>query len=479
MNSFFRRSLTVPAVLLLGVAACATHPTTPLSSPVASTVPGGASAVWAGEAGPWPQAAWWSDFADPGLSALVERVIGANPDLKTAAARARLAAHLAEAAGAVRRPNVDATGSLARERLTQTGLAPPPYGGMTLTAGDVSLALGWKLDLWGAERARIAARRYEQSAAEVDALYVRSTVAAAAARLYFELGAALSDRELLVAAETTGAEGVAILRHRVAAGLDGVERLHHAEADQAARVIERAAGDARVAAARSAIAALEGLGPDATADYTPTSGASTHWGVPDDLRVGLLAHRADVIAARDRALAAAKDAEAAAADRLPNVTITALAALDSLVPSKLFDAASRQTSLGAALDLPLFDGGRRRATVDARTAAFEVARSDYDRTVLGAVHEVADAIARLKESDAARSASAQALAAEEAADARVASRARNGLADRLEVLTAADRLRGVERRERMLAARERMLRVDLYEALGGGVIAMGEKTDER
>jgi len=474
MNRLSWWSRTATAALALGLSACVEHPPAPLDPTVAQRVLGRDGAALLAPMATWPSDAWWRDLGDPVLAGIVDRVVAANPDIRTAETRARLAAHVAEAAGATRRPEVGVSGSLARERLSETGLAPPPYGGMTLTAGEVAVALGWKLDLWGAERARVSARALEHTAAEFDARFVRQAVAAAAARLYFELGAARAERTLAHAAETAGEEGIAILRHRAEVGLDRGERLEHARAELAARVIERASAEGRVAAARNALAALEGEGPDATANLTPEDPPPGPWGVPSDLRVNLLAHRADVVAARARALAAAREAEAARADRLPNVSITALAALNSLVPGLLFDAASRQTSLGGAVDLPIFDGGRRRATADARGAAFEAAEHDYERVLIGAVHQVADAIAEAKSVDASRAASLAALEAEGAAAARVELRARNGLADQIEVLTALDGVRLAERRDRALLARQQALRVDLLEALGGGVAVMGE-----
>jgi outer membrane protein TolC len=190
--------------------------------------------------------------------------------------------------------------------------------------------------------------------------------------------------------------------------------------------------------------------------------------VPDDVRLALLARRADVAAARERVESAAGDATAARRDWLPNLNLAALLGLNALKPSLLFNGSSREWSAGPAIGLPIFDAGRRRELAHGREAAYDAARAGYERTVLNAVRDVTESIARLKSVALQARAASAALEAERAAYHLAERRYETGIGTLLEVLVVQDRVLGLERQVAMLDTRSRSLRVDLIEALGGG-----------
>jgi len=473
------RSGRAARALVLGllVAGCAAPMRPDLPPAATDPVVRQASLAFDAPAAAWPTDRWWEQFDDPQLTRIVERALAANPDLKTAMARARAMTAIARGESAATTPTADLTASVTRERFSETGLVPPPYGGISLTAGDVSAALAWKLDLFGAERARIAARRADAEAAAAEAAFARAATGATAARLYFELAAALADRDVVTATRAQREAMLRITRGRHAAGLDSTADLRRAEAQVPESELEQAQAEERITLARAALAALIGAGPDETATLVPTPAApAADWGVPPDLRIELLARRADVAAARARVVSAAHDVDAARRDYLPNLSLTALAGVDSLVPSVLFRGASRQLSAGPALDLPLYDGGRRRAATQAKAATFDIARAGYERAVLGAVQDVTTALAHLKASKESRRATAAALAAERDAYRIAQLRSRKGLGTQLEALLEEGRVLSLERRAAMLEKRELALRVDLYEALGGGLPPVGAES---
>ena len=458
----------LPCALLL--AACAGPVRPDLADPSHDPIAAATTASWSGtDDAAWPQLRWWDSFGDPELSRIVDCALLANPDLKAAQAHARAAAAAAGAAGATLAPTLNGSATLTRERLSANGLFPPPYGGSTFTTGEVAASLAWKLDLFGAERARIAARQADASAAAFDAEYARTTTAAAAARLYFELAAALADREVVESTLLQRKTVLQLTAGRVDAGLDNVAALREAEAQVPALELERASADERIAVARAALAALIGEGPDATRSLVPPLHVVAQpWGIPGDVRLALLGRRADVASARDRVESAASDATAARRDYLPNVNLAALVGLNAIQSNLLFNGSSREWSAGPAIDLPLFDAGRRRNVSREREAAYEAARAGYERAVLNAVRDVTEAIARLKSVAEQSRAAAAALEAERAAFHIATRRYETGLGTLLEVLVVQDRVLTLERQTATLDTRARSLRVDLIEALGGG-----------
>ena len=465
--SHFRVMLVLSSVLATG---CAMTVRPDLPNPATDPAVVATAKSWsAPAAADWPDARWWVAFQDPELSRIVERALAANPDLAIARAHAREATAAAAAAGAAVNPTIDGTGTFTREQLSANGLFPPPLGGSTFSIREVTASLAWKLDIFGAERARIAARKADASAAQLDAEFARETTATAAARLYFELSAAVADREVVEATLKQRAEVLRITESRVRGGLDSAVALHEAEAQVPALEVERAATEERIAVARAALAALMGEGPDATESLTPPARPATQgWGIPADVRLELLGHRADIVAARMRVESAASDATAARRDFLPNLNLAAFVGLNAFEPHVLFDGSSREWSVSPALNLPLFDAGRRRNVSHEREAAYEAARASYERIVLSAVRDTTESMARLKSVAEQSRAATAALGAERAAYHLAERRYETGLGTLLEVLFVQDRVLALERQAATLESRAQSLRVDLIEALGGG-----------
>ncbi len=77
--------------------------------------------------------------------------------------------------------------------------------------------------------------------------------------------------------------------------------------------------------------------------------------------------RISALAERDLAAATA-DIGVAVADLYPRISLTAAPALVSTALGSLLEWGSRSFSAGAALDWPIFDGGRRRANIEVRNA---------------------------------------------------------------------------------------------------------------
>ena len=468
-------TLSVPGALLAGLllAGCVTPLRSSLPAPDADPAVTATTAGLQAADQTWREAAWWKQFADPQLDRVVEQALAANPDLDTAQARAREAAANAGLAATKRQPSLDVGAQLSRQRLSDNGLIPPPFGGRWITQGLVSTQLLWTLDLFGAERDRIAAAQGRAEAARLTAQFARGATAAAAAKLYFELGAAIADRDIVAATLEQRRAVLRITDSRVRAGLDSSAELRQSEAQVPALELELAQAQERIELARSQLAVLAGQSPAWASDLVPgaaaANAAADTWGLPADLSTNLLAHRLDVMAAREQVTAAARAVDASRRDWFPNVNLAASAGLDSTALGRLFDAGSRTFSVGPALSLPLFDAGRRRSATAAQRAAFDGAEAAYRKAVLIAVREVDDAVVQLRSSAQQRAAAFAAVTAEREALRLTQLRYDKGLAPLLSVLFEQDRVLALERRAAQLDARARVLRVQLEEALGAGL----------
>ena len=216
---------------------------------------------------------------------------------------------------------------------------------------------------------------------------------------------------------------------------------------------------------------LTGSTPDALANQLAAPAAALAPllpPVPPGLPSDLLRRRPDIRAAELELAAATADIGVATADLYPRISLTAAPALVSTALGSLLEWGSRGFSAGAALDWPIFDGGRRRANIEVRNALQEQAMIAYRKAVLTALQDVEDALGnvdgsrrKLAELEQARTNAAR---AEDIAQTRY----RGGLVTLADVLQARQRRLSLE--EQMIETRGAVARdtVALVKALGGG-----------
>ena len=425
-------------------------------------------------------AGWWRGFGDPRLSGLVERALAQNLDIEAAAARIREARALERAAGAGAMPRVAAEGSVTRQRISENAIPAPPGtgtpegGGFALpgeefTTWRIGFDAGWEIDLFGrnvrereAARARAGAALWTYHdwqvsvAAEVAGAYLQLRAVQAQIAIAKTELARLQRLERLVSARARGglvsAQEVAEQRSASAASAAAIPQL-----------------DARARTEIHALGVLTGSTPDAlAAELVQPAALPTPPAVPAGLPSDLLRRRPDIRAAERELAAATADVGVAVADLYPRFSLSAAPALVSTALASLLEWGSRSFTAGAAIDWPLFDGGRRRATVEARTARQEQALIAYRKAVLAALQEVEDALSRVDGDRRRLSELEQAIAAAERSEEIARTRHRGGLVTLSDVLQAQARRHSLE--EQLVETRDALNRdtIALFKALGGG-----------
>src|SRR5471030_1443046 len=149
-----------PLALLL-LSACATVPRLGLAPTMAPSTAYAADATLAGvDRSAWPDQAWWHDYGDPQLDALIAEAMAGTPDLAAAVARVRQADAYVQQAQAARLPTLDASGSVGTAKQSYNNGYPAAFvpKGWKGT-GKLEADLGFDLDLWGRNKASYAAAR--------------------------------------------------------------------------------------------------------------------------------------------------------------------------------------------------------------------------------------------------------------------------------------------------------------------------------
>lgn len=418
----------------------------------------------------WPEQGWWSAYRDPQLDALIAEALTNAPDVAAASARLRAASALVTQAGAALSPTIEANGRATVDKQSYNNGIPAQFVPRGWNdAGRATLDASFDLDLWGRNRAALAAATSDARAAEVDAAQARLMLSASVASAYADLARLFAERDILVRAVEVREATRKLASDRYAAGLDNRGEEQLAASRLASARADVAAADEEIGLTRNRIAALTGAGPDrGLAIARPQIGSLRPQGLPGQLAIDLVGRRPDIVAARLRSEAASRRIKSAEAAFYPNINLTALIGLQSLGLDNITRGGSTIGSVGPAFSLPIFGRGRLRGELRGAEARYDEAVASYDSALISAVREVADAAASIRALGLRQRETATALTAAEGAYDIAQQRYRGGLSTYRDVLTAEDTLLDRRRAAAELSARAFTLDVALARALGGG-----------
>lgn len=380
--------LRKPAPLMTSLAVCVALTACSPAASIRDTAPQGASTqlqASAAVASRSPvQAAWWGRFNDPVMTSLIQEALQANPDIKTAQASLRSARAQRAIAGASLLPSVSAGGSARRSSGSDN------YG--------ASIDASWEADVFGGNRLARDASQADVQAAQAGVEDVKASLAAEVASNYVNLR--LAQARLAVAQQSLASrnETVRLVSLKQQAGLaSGLE------ADQASLSLGQSQAQIpalkdSITQSENALGTLTGKGPAAlqarleAAKPIPTVAAQ----LADTVPANALRQRPDIRAAEYKVTAAALRVGEAKANLYPSFNLGGSLSASSLSLADLIDPTTVARSLLASISAPLFDGGKLKQQVESRDAAREQAVASYQKTLLTALKDVANAFSSLQ-----------------------------------------------------------------------------------
>ncbi len=346
--------------------------------------------------GNFPNDTWWEMFQIKELSSLIEKALSLNPSIQAIKERVNYAKEEVIAKRSKLYPwvyfNIDDMWSY----LSKNGLlkALNPSIPLSVSHIDVTLSSPYEFDFWDKIRNTYRAAIGREKAEEAEEAEVKLVVTTSLSQTYFFLKTHLLKQALfgqLYRVRLKLYELEQLLEKNniqsELAPLSSIERLLQAE--QFLLEIEKL-----VLQDKHLINILAGVGPDepihADASFPELKKSIT---LPENLSIGLLSRRPDLIAQIWLVEALSHDVASAKAVFWPQIDLNSFVGIKSLHYSTLFEWISKATEIKPTLALPVFTAGEIEANLQSKRALYQQAVFEYNDMILKSVKEVADLLA--------------------------------------------------------------------------------------
>ncbi|EPJ87367.1 MULTISPECIES: AdeC/AdeK/OprM family multidrug efflux complex outer membrane factor [Pseudomonas] len=458
-------SLTIAAVVLSGCSLIPDYQRP--DAPVAAQYPQGPAYEAANAPG---QAAaeqgWKQFFHDPALQQLIQVALENNRDLRVAALNIDAYAAQYRIQRADLFPAVSATGSGSRQRVP----ARASQTGEAAISSSYSATLGisaYELDLFGRVRSLSEQALQSYFATEEARRSTQISLVANVANAYLTWQA---DKELLkLTQETLGAyeQSFKLTSRSAEVGVASALDLSQARTAVENARVQLARYTRQVAQDENSLTLLLGTGLPANLNSQPLSDdllSEMPAGLPSDL----LQRRPDILQAERNLLAANANIGAARAAFFPSISLTANAGTLSPDLSGLFKGGSGTWTFAPQINLPIFNAGSLRASLDYAKIQKDINVAQYEKSIQTAFQEVSDGLAARQTYNEQLQAQTDFVAANQDYYRLAERRYRIGVDSNLTFLDAQRQLFSAQ--QSLITDRLAQLtsEVNLYKALGGG-----------
>ncbi|OPY90261.1 MAG: Outer membrane protein OprM precursor [Syntrophus sp. PtaU1.Bin208] len=419
--------------------------------------------------------AWWNQFNDPVLNALIDDALKANSDLKIATARIDEYVGLYWQGRSGLFPQLWGSADAGRNRQSEEGAAP--ISSQVINPADFYQGVfngSWEIDLWGKLRRASEAARADLLATEEARQGVILSLVSNVANGYISLRNLDKQRDIAVRTAKTREESYKLFKQRFDGGVISELELNQVKSEYEQALAKIPEIEKQIGLQEHALSLLLGRNPGPIARGRGMDELVLP-AVPAGLPSDLLEKRPDIRQAEQTLIAANARIGAAKAQYFPSLSLTGFFGWASEDLSNLFSGPARVWSWGGTVTAPIFTGGYIMGQVKSAEAVQQQALFSYQKTIQTAFREVEDALVdqrRTREQLAAQQRQVDALR-ETSRFARI--RYDNGYTSYIEVLDAERSLFSVELNYAQTQGVLFSALVNLYKAMGGGWVVEADK----
>lgn len=416
---------------------------------------------------------WREFFKEPVLVALIEKALAKNNDVAVAVMSMQQMDLNYKQAKLGLLPTLDLSAGATRSWLSKNSLngslSEQFIGTSYMDDYSATLRLSWEVDIWGKAKMQKEGALANYFAQKENLLALRTRIISQVAQAYYNLIAL--DEQLKVAKRNVilGDSTLNMMRLQYNSAQVNSLAVEQAEAQKktAELLVPLALQD--IAVQENALSILCGSYPEVIERTGSLAAAIPEEIFPAGVPALILSRRPDVKAAEFAVVSANSMTGLAKAAMYPTLSLTPSIGTNSFRFSKWFDMpGSLVKNIGANLTQPIFQKKSLKTAYEVAVLEQQKAATQFKQSVLTAVGEVTDALARSKYADERIRLVNQKNAALTKATNDALLLYKSGMANYLEVITAQNNALQNELDAINIKKEKLNALTDLYRALGGG-----------
>jgi multidrug efflux system outer membrane protein len=344
----------------------------------------------------FPRIDWWQSFNDPYLTALIEKALEQNPNLKALKWQIKSASANAKISRAALMPKASFAPNYTIEKL---GLNQYifPINGRNFQVYQIPITASYEADIWGKNTAAYKSAKKGIRIAMIQYQSAQIQLASSVATAYFNVAKwrqmeALAQEELHSSQKLlTHSQGLLDLGQATTFDIQNSRQRR----DLAQVNVTQYSNNRELA--ENQLLNLLGEIPSTKTVLNVTQldalsyPKSLDTGVPSEL----ILHRPDIAASELQLSAARLDISAARKAMLPSLILNGSSGPFAVGLNNLFKWTSISSFAMATLSQPVFQGGRLRAELSLRKANYHQLIHNYESTLIGAFTEAENSLATL------------------------------------------------------------------------------------
>ena len=333
---------------------------------------------------------WWKNLKDPILNQLIADGVAGSPDVATAKAKVRQARANYSSTGGTLYPQLNGSGSYRRSDSPNAPVSNQSSMGFNTT---------WELDLFGGNKRGVEAAYYNVESANEQLRAALVTLIGDIATNYANLRGTQADIAIAQRNAASQRQTVALTRNQLEAGQISQVDLLSAETQAASTEAQIPGLRIRYAQYLNQLSVLTGRSASTLANILdkphsiPTIPRKISAGLPADL----LLSRPDIRAAERNYASSTASVGQKQAQLYPSISLTGNINTGGANFGDLGKLSTISWAFGPSLTVPIFQGGRLNAEVDAARAARDQSFIAYRKSILTALSEVENASVSLNQ----------------------------------------------------------------------------------
>ena len=412
---------------------------------------------------------WWEYFQDTQLNFIVDKALNESFSLKSIEQRYEKANSVIKSIEAENLPSISFESDITRERFSANHIFPAPLGGGIFTEYHSAIALNYKFDFWDERKSRIKSAINKAIAQKALIEESKLNLSLQITQLYLSWN--FNERKIEQSERIVSIlnDELIILNQKYKSGLIDEVTLNNKKAQIFQMNKNIYSIKEIIKGEKSTICILAGFTPSFIESLNkPNINSSIDLNLPKDIHLNLLSNRADVIIQKYIVLSNEQNINVAVAKFYPDINLSGLTGFTSFDSSEFLTKSSSVPSFGVAVNLPIFDGGKREANLDEKVIDYNSSIYEYNNTINKAVNEVVGVLKKIEYKNLQLDMHEKKLKAKETNEQILNKKFAIGLSDKLPYLDSQidTLLNHISQFD--LIKSHTQLQLELIKALGGG-----------